>query len=486
MESKHQHWLRIICVAVFGVAFLSAAGRSLQAQEPEKQSTEVQQLREKLQKLEQTVQELKTQLSALEQPRLAPAAGKSVQPEAAPARQPAAVTAPVETPTAATAKTAQENKKGESTFQIYGFAMLDMGYQFKQNHPDWFDVIRPTKLPSFKDEFAPDGKTYFGVRQSRLGVKSTTATGFGELKTQFEFELFGTGVDAGQTTFRLRHAYGELGHFGAGQTWSPFMDIDVFPNSIEYWGPNGMVFFRNVQVRWMPLKGNNAVTIALERPGASGDQGIFTDRIELQGIRPKFDLPDLSGHVRFTRDWGHVQIAGMVRRIRWVDTNNDQFDLSGHDVGWGATVSSNLKFGKNDIGRFQVVYGEGIENYMNDAPVDVGIKILNPADPVRPIKGVALPVLGVVSFLDHNWSKRFSSSVGYSLVNIENSSGQSANAYHRGHYGLTNLLFYPIENVMVGGEFQWGRRENFRDGFTADDYRIQFSFRYNFSKTFGL
>jgi len=26
----------------------------------------------------------------------------------------------------------------------------------------------------------------------------------------------------------------------------------VFPNSIEYWGPNGMVFFRNVQFRWMP------------------------------------------------------------------------------------------------------------------------------------------------------------------------------------------------------------------------------------------
>jgi len=26
------------------------------------------------------------------------------------------------------------------------------------------------------------------------------------------------------------------------------MDIDVFPNSLEYWGPNGMIFFRNVQV----------------------------------------------------------------------------------------------------------------------------------------------------------------------------------------------------------------------------------------------
>ena len=36
------------------------------------------------------------------------------------------------------------------------------------------------------------------------------------------------------------------------------MDPDVFPNSLEYWGPTGMVFFRNVQVRWMPITGRHA------------------------------------------------------------------------------------------------------------------------------------------------------------------------------------------------------------------------------------
>jgi outer membrane DcaP-like protein len=122
----------------------------------------------------------------------------------------------------------------ESSLEIYGFVMLDMGYQSRTNNPDWFDVNRPTKLPSFNGEFAPDGKTFFGVRQTRFGERSSFPTGLGELKTLFEFELFGTGVDAGQITFRLRHAYGELGQFGAGQTWSAFMDIDVYPNQLEY------------------------------------------------------------------------------------------------------------------------------------------------------------------------------------------------------------------------------------------------------------
>jgi len=38
--------------------------------------------------------------------------------------------------------------------------------------------------------------------------------------------------------------------------------------------------------------------------------------------------------------------------------------------------------------------------------------------------------------------------------------------------------------VMAGLEFQWGRRENFRDGFSVDDYRIQFSFKYDWGKVF--
>ncbi len=34
------------------------------------------------------------------------------------------------------------------------------------------------------------------------------------------------------------------GNFGVGQYWSPFMDIDVFPNTVEYWGPNEWCFSR--------------------------------------------------------------------------------------------------------------------------------------------------------------------------------------------------------------------------------------------------
>jgi hypothetical protein len=370
------------------------------------------------------------------------------------------------------------------TFEVYGFAMLDIGHDFKQIDPDWFDTMRVTKLPSLKDQFGRNNNTFAGVRQTRFGVRSTTPTTLGDLKTIFEFELFGTGVDAGQTTFRLRHAYGELGAFGAGQYWSPFMDPDAFPNSLEYWGPTGLVWFRNVQVRWMPIQGDRSLTLALERPGASGDAGVYADRVELQNIRPRFPLPDFSGAYKYSQKWGYVRAAGLLRLIKWDDVLADQFDLSGDATGWGVNVSSNVNATKKDVLRLQLVFGQGIQNYMNDSPIDIGIAN-NLSNPVTPVVGKALGIVGISAFVDHKWNDEYSSSFGYSRQDNDNSDAQPPSAFKTGQYALGNLLYTPVPNAMVGGELQWGRRQNFSDGFHSDGFKVQFSFKYNFSWKLG-
>jgi hypothetical protein len=38
---------------------------------------------------------------------------------------------------------------------------------------------------------------------------------------------------------------------------------------------------------------------------------------------------------------------------------------------------------------------------------------------------------------------------------------------------------------MFGAEFQWGRRQNFSDGFSSDGVKLQVSFKYNFSYKLG-
>ena len=140
-----------------------------------------------------------------------------------------------------------------------------------------------------------------------------------------------------------------------------------------------------MQLRYTAVQTDTSnLMLALARPGASGDQGVYADRIELEGIRARFPLPDFAAAYKYTADWGHVRTAGMLRRINWDDTLDDAFDLSGDATGWGWNVSSNLKAGASDVLRLQFTVGEGIQNEMNDSPVDIGIEN-NLSNPVTPL-----------------------------------------------------------------------------------------------------
>jgi hypothetical protein len=194
-------------------------------------------------------------------------------------------------------------------------------------------------------------------------------------------------------------------------------------------------------------------------------------------------MPDISSHLRIADTWGHVQIGAIFRKMKWDDTLNDQFNLDGDAIGWGINASSNIKFAK-DVVRLQVVFGEGIQNYLNDAPADVGI-VNDPSNPATPIRGKAIPMIGTVAFLDHTWNDKFTSTIGYSRLDIDNTDGQAPDAFRLGQYALTNVLYAPAAGVILGPEFQWGQRQNNSDGWTANDYRVQFSFKYNFSAEVG-
>jgi hypothetical protein len=383
------------------------------------------------------------------------------------------------------AANAQASPPDSTKVTIYGFGQGDYITDFPRNDPLWFDVNRPSKLPSGPFEFGEDGHSYLSPRQSRLGAKATIPTRRGDVFANFDFDMFGVGRDAGQTTIRLRHAYGEWHGVGGGLLESTYMDLDVFPNILEYWGPNGMLFFRNTQVFWEPIKNDrHNARISLENPGASADAGNFADRVELGNVTPRFPLPDLAAAYKYGGNWGYVRVSGIVRDIRWDQVPADTFDLSGHVTGWGTSLSSNIKFLGQDVIRLQFNYGAGVENYFNDAPIDVGAK-LNLANRRTPLTGEALPIFGTSMYLDHYWNPRVTTAIGWSMVNIDNSDAQAVTAYHNGRYASTNLLWTPVTDVLMGAEFQYGWRKNVADGWTFADYRLQMSFKYSFSQDFG-
>lgn len=363
----------------------------------------------------------------------------------------------------------------QPSFEVFGFAQVDWIQDFGRVDPEWNAMLRASKVPTVDGAFGEDGEAILSARQSRLGVKGTFPSGKHDLKARIEFDFFGrdgggSPDSAGQSDIRLRRAYGEWGPFLGGLADSLFMDDDYWPNVVEYWGPSGMVFFRNVQLRYTAtLPGPHSLAVAIERPGAD-IQGYPEAAPDLVAQN---ELPDFTARYRLSQKWGYVQLSGIVRRLGWENGAN-----TGTVTGWGLNASSIVKIIPGKVHLLPaVVYGEGISNYMNDATPDVGAGGTL-ADP----KGEAVPLLGVSAYLDVYWSPLASSSFGYSFVDLDCTNLQPATALQKGEYASANLLFHPAPNFLVGPEVQWARRTD-NDGADGDDVRVQVSAKWSFSTT---
>ena len=97
---------------------------------------------------------------------------------------------------------AAASRPRDHNLELYGFAQIDAIQDFKRVNPDWDATLRPSRIPTEKGQFGSDGQSIFSVRQSRLGAKATGILAGKPYEAKFEFDLYGTGVDAGQTTFR--------------------------------------------------------------------------------------------------------------------------------------------------------------------------------------------------------------------------------------------------------------------------------------------
>jgi hypothetical protein len=378
----------------------------------------------------------------------------------------------------------------ERSFEVFGFAQVDAIYDFGRMNPDWDDAYRPSKIANPEGIYGSDGQASISIKQSRFGVKGTmpTAEGHAPINFEFSFDLFGVGSDAGQTTFRLRKAYGEWGSLLVGQTNSIFMDIDVFPNVIDYWGPDGMVFWRNVQLRWTPWKTeHSSFAIGIEEPSNDVDTGQIREIDPTLGDNIQSDekVPNLTAHWRTAGDWGHVQVAGILRDLGYDTKGTQNNKPKGSVTGWGVNLSGTIHTIGRDKILWQYVYGHGIASYMNDGGMDLAPQgpLPSEADPDGNAHAEAVPLTGIVAYYDHYWNDKFSTSIGYSTTYVDNTNWQTPDTYKKGQYTSVNLLYYPVPNVMMGGEVLWGDLE-FKDGSTQDDTRVQFSVKYNWGKTF--
>ncbi|TAH36926.1 MAG: hypothetical protein EYC70_08050 [Planctomycetota bacterium] len=341
---------------------------------------------------------------------------------------------------------------GDYKWKIGGYIKVDVIHDFDEiGSTDFFDV---RTIPTAGAN-EPGDSTRIHARQTRLNLDVTGPTSAGAFRAFFEGDFF-----SDQNGFRMRHAYGTVGHVLGGQTWSTFMDENAMPETLDFESPVAFPLIRQAQVRWtQELENGNYFAVSLEDPDS--------DVIPAAGLTGETDepLPDLNARVHLKNPLGHVQLglfSGMARFDPGTGSTNDAWL-------WGANLSTKLTTWGSDNAIAQITYGEGVARYRggNTAAYDANGNL------------DAIPTLGILGSYQHYWAEDFRSSVGYSWGDGDVPSGAPpATTTEQLQYGFANLIWQFADRAWVGIEYLYGERQTF-DNADGTAHRIQISLRFD-------
>jgi hypothetical protein len=348
----------------------------------------------------------------------------------------------------------------DMSFKVGGYVKLTF-YKDLDFMPSG-DFFVQTRIPvSGTPDSRKDGEARLNARESRINLDIRGPTPLGRGRAFIEGDFFGS-----DNTFRLRHAYGELGPVLAGQAWSTFIDISAWPELLEIEGPDSAPFARQGQLRWtQPVNEDLTFAVALEDPN-----GDFTINGVGDSDNENSKWPDLTSRLRYKGSWGHLQAGGLLRQIRFDDGMGNEDDV----IGWGTMVSGRVYTYLKDSIQFQGAYGEGIGRYIQGL-IGTG----SDAAPDSSGDFKALPAGAFVVSYQHWWTDTLRSSFGWEYGAVNTSAGQPDTAVKNWQGAAVNLVWNILPRLLVGVEFNWGRNE-IKDGRDGTARRIQTSTQFNF------
>jgi hypothetical protein len=223
-----------------------------------------------------------------------------------------------------------------------------------------------------------------------------------------------------------------------------------------------MMFYRNIQARWTPYrKDGTKVAVALEAPGTAVDNS----SVGLGNVSAHNSLPDFTAQWRRDADWGHAQVAGILRTLGYETSGAVNGDPSGKKTGYGINLSGSYKVLGKDMLHAQFAYGKGIAFYSNDCCVDLASDAAGNPE--------AVSLFNWLVYYDHTWNDKFTSSIGYSQNVQDNTAGQAGTAQPPGPASVN--LCTPGEERPDRRRAAAGERENKNN--SASHTRVQFSAR---------
>lgn len=381
----------------------------------------------------------------------------------------------------------------ETSVRLYGFAELNMVKEFKGDNSDQdYSTFLPYAPLNGSAEGNRSGRVNLHARTSRIGIEASTPSAFGPIGIKVEGDFnndprTGNAAVSGdikniytqQATnsynFRLRHAYGQVGGWLIGQTWSTFMDVDNSPETVDFNGPIGSTFIRQPMIRYAYGTADmgtftgaleNSVSYVLDDTGSATTKGFSR-------------VPDLVGRWDKSFTWGAMSVRGVTHELRIQDGASP----SQSTWGYGLATSGLLKTTGDDFLTWGLTYGVGIGRYFNYIE-----GALYDAANNRIYKEKAL---GLVLGYQIKQSADLRYNLGFGIqrhYDNDYTAYARANGLDSGRFGINRqvwqahlgFIWNPVKGVDIGTEYAFGRRKTLA-GETGEMSRLDFSAKYYFN-----
>jgi hypothetical protein len=292
----------------------------------------------------------------------------------------------------------------------------------------------------------------------------------GSLRIYYENDFFNDSSSPNMS-YRVRHFYGQAWNVLVGQTYSAFMNVDSWPDVVDYAGPNAMINERQAQLRYSPPiydgVGKMNLLFSIEQPGSE----ISTSATNVpSGADPVSRTPDGVVGWRWEGKAGNVQVSSIYRCLGY-DSGSGPRDQT--VFGWGVNGSGAFNMFEKDKLTWQVAYGNGIARYVND----LGGQNLDAA-PDGAGNLIALPVFATAVGYTHQWSQQFRSTASFGYVHVGPQESLGPFAVEKTTYTSVNFMWHPTTSFRMGIEYLYGTKET-QGGETGDGQRVDLVLRYD-------
>jgi hypothetical protein len=334
---------------------------------------------------------------------------------------------------------------------------------YDNRNPGNLDRFVPAQIPVESEPTHGGGRRFnVNARGSSLSLDLRAPEVPGDLRFYYNNDFFGGGLNSGMG-YRLKHLYGQFFNVTAGFTYSVFEDPDVWPDTVDFEGPNSMIFARQPTLRYMvPIGDHFQLNMGIQQPSSDIDTVGFDD------VASANRAPDGGFNIRWEKkDVGHVQLGTILREV-----GSDSPTLgTGSEFGWGLMLAGDLDIFGDDSLQAQVTYGKGYFHYINDNFTYSGFNGGDAAfDAAGKLK--ALKCFSAMGGYTHKWSEKWRSTASVGYVDLDNEASQGPLAYHKTYYASANLVYRVFKRMNVGLEGLYGKKE-VKNGDTGDLVRVQ-------------